>query len=393
MKKLKLIAFVLILAMLTSCDLNITINGGTSSTTQESSLTESDKGSNSSTSENTSESTPESTISSSSAESKNDTDSKAESKVESKVENPIKDDPADDFFITFYYDERYGAYSNLCDKPDKTFKTGCKGLGKDTNVRFTTHTDGVKVEFLNVEWCAGEQYFHRLDTVFTVTTKSDKIYQFDASLTNGTPDYIIKATKGNKIAYWHLMNDGEPEATIFGALPTQGLEKDSIMTPLIKSYVTFSCLTGSNDIAQNNDIFWQAISFAYQMQHVGEWHNGQSYYDPETWIVDAYAKTMFPKITKYPSFPKDSLIGYDNSAKTRYKFIPSEYASEDNFEFVRADYNADGTAQVDYMFTMTDFNIMTTVKRVHLEPVQDINGDNPFLWRITGIETLPFDVD
>ncbi|MGN0517320.1 MAG: hypothetical protein ACI4II_01185, partial [Acutalibacteraceae bacterium] len=318
---------------------------------------------------------------------------KAESKVESKVENPLKDDPADDFFITFYYDERYGAYSNLCDTPDKTFKTGCKGLGKDTNVRFTTPTSGVKVEFLNVEWCAGEKYFHTLKTIFTTTTKKDKIYQFDASLTNGTPDYIIKATKGNKIAYWHLMNDGEPETTIHGALPDQGLEEDSIMTPLIKSYITFSCLTGGNDIAKNKDVFWQAISFAYQMQHEAEWHNGQTYYNPETWIVDAYAKTMFPKITKYPSFPKDNFIGYDNSAKTRYKFTPCVYASDENFTYVRTEYKSDGTADVDYMFVMEDFKIPLSVKRVHLEPVQDVNGDNPFLWRITGIETLPFDVD
>lgn len=360
MKKLKFIVLVLILAMLTGCNSNSKTNIGTSSTAQESSSSEAD----SSTSEASSE----------------------------EYENPdssVTEESPDDFFITFYYDENDDDYKNLCDKPDEVLDDASFGLDELVHVRFTTQTDDVKVELLDVEFCEAEQYYHKINTIFSTTAKMGKIYQFGISLSNDTPHYIIKATKGNKVAYWYPINDGESNVTITGALPKQGLEEDSIMTPLIKSYAAFSCLENSNDIAQNKDIFWQAISCAINMQNSKTLTTSeQSYYTAETWLANAYAKAMFPNATEYPSLPSDESVSYDDYAKTTYKFMPSKYAHDKYFTFEQVKYNSDGTATVDYLITMEDYDIPTTCKRVHLEPAQDINGDNPFLWSITGIETI-----
>ncbi|MGN0517502.1 MAG: hypothetical protein ACI4II_02115 [Acutalibacteraceae bacterium] len=360
MKRIRIILLVLLLAMLTGCNSNIKTDSGTSSTTQESSSTET---------------TSELTTSSSSDKGDNTSD-------------PVTEESPDDFFITFYYDENSDDYKNLCDKPDEVFDDVSFGLDKFVHVRFTTETDDVTVELLDVDFCVAEQYCHKTNTIFSTNTKSGKIYQFGVSLSNDAPHYIIKATKGNNVAYWYPIDDSDAEVTIFGALPKQGLEENSIMTPLIKSYVAFSCLKDSNDIAENKEIFWQAISYAINMQNLKTLIVDHTCYTPESWLVDAYAKAMFPNVTEYPSFPSDDLVSYDDSDKTRYKFMPNMYASDKSFTFVNVEYKQDGTAAVDYTFTPENSDAPATCKRVHLEPVQDVNGDNPFLWRITGIETI-----
>lgn len=352
MKIVKIIAFLLVLLMLSGCTL--TINGNYNPQSQ-----------------------------SNSSQSASDVSS-------NDVSSTVKENEDDTFTINFYTDQYSDAYKNLGDD-ETVLTTSAEG----THIRFTSSASDVKVKLEYISWVDGENYFHVIADFFDETVVKDKVYAFDGLMAETIPEYRITAEKGECSAVWYLQEDGRDGGNVFtvsGDFPElkkleQGNDDYERMLPLMNAVVSIAAFEGRNDILSDDELFWKIVACAYTMNHLYNLPETVEPFAVDEWLIDAYTNAIFYEKTKYPEYDERFVIYHPDRAE-RYDIYPIFYDYDTAFKVTSVKNNADGTAEVDFIINISALDIVDVKKRVQLAPQSESYGSNPFEWIITGITDI-----
>lgn len=285
-----------------------------------------------------------------------------------------------DYRIRLYTNPRSKNYKALKGK-----KTVLKGMDSGKiKIRFKASEDNVQVALEYGEWVNSLNYFRPIMDVFNITTEKGKIYQFPATLSEGRPEYRIRASKAGQTTFWYLQEDGRGEGNgvvrLIYRKPKLTLpKKDSSIMTLCQVYAGMLVNAGTEE-AMRKKYYWKTAGNAVMLQTLRTDDTdaeGKVYLTD--WHMNAYLEALFPNTTKEPKMVDSDPVSYEPDRYEHYIVEGGVYYDDSTTNIVSIEKGENDTVKV-LVEVLTETGYEGVV--VYLQQDMDSEQENPFGYSI-----------
>ncbi len=258
-----------------------------------------------------------------------------------------------ELMLTLYADRRSDDYKSVKDKPER-IETGINPETDSGYFKFVAPVDGVKVRLEAIMWSPIAEAFEAVDTLFEVTAKKDKVYEFECYVTETIPDFRLVVECGGFSEAHYMTVDGFEVVTkllmLAKKLTPDPITQDSAFYQLCVARAMSDVFYNDRLVKYEPEVVWNTLACAvtlneFRMNGTEDFVNmiGLS-----EWEADAYFKALYPELKESETklLEESYVVAAHFSTGEKYLVEPYLFEKFGSNEFFGVENNGNGTYSV-----------------------------------------------